>query len=450
MVRAGMVGPESRKSTRLSIRYLLVFWLFVLSAVAYLDRTNISIAGVQIVKEFATDNTHLGWVISAFLIGYAGFQIPAGLLARSLGPRRVLTFAVLWWGLFSVLTAVVPPHVRHAVLLLVLVRFALGAGEATMYPATSQFVERWFPVGERGIANGIIFGGVGAGSGFTPPIVTAIILHFGWRASFWFSAVVGIVAGTIWYVAARDTPEQHPLVRHDELELIERGRCAAPDDKAKPEFADPRSSPVPWRRIFGSKEILALSASYFSFGYVAWIFFGWFYIYLAQVRGFDLKTSALYSMLPFVGMTAGCLLGGVASDWMVRRISLRAGRCVLPCVAMAITALLLVLGSKAHSAQTASIVLACGAGMLYVAQSCFWAVTADFAGEYAGIASGIMNMGAQIGGACTASLTPLIAARFGWEMSFFTAACLAILGALAWLLIDPRRNLARAPVSGSI
>src|SRR5258708_25043424 len=92
------------------IRYLLVIWLFVLSAVAYLDRTNISIAGIQIGKEFAIDNTHLGWVFSAFLIGYAAFQVPAGLLVHKFGTRLVLSVAALWWGLFTVLTAVMPPR----------------------------------------------------------------------------------------------------------------------------------------------------------------------------------------------------------------------------------------------------------------------------------------------------------------------------------------------------
>jgi ACS family glucarate transporter-like MFS transporter len=209
-----------RSPPALPIRYLLVIWLFVLSAVAYLDRTNISIAGIQIGKEFAIDNTHLGWVFSAFLIGYAAFQVPAGLLVHKYGPRLVLTFAVLWWGLFTVFTALVPPRLSGSVIILVLVRFALGAGEATMYPATSQFVERWFPMRERGKANGIIFGGVGVGSGLTPPIVTAIVVHYGWRASFWFSAVVGVIAGTVWYFLARDTPEEHRLVRDSELDLI--------------------------------------------------------------------------------------------------------------------------------------------------------------------------------------------------------------------------------------
>src|SRR5271168_823126 len=161
----------------LPIRYLLAIWLFVLSAIAFLDRTNVSIAGIQISREFGIDNARLGWVISAFLIGYAAFQIPAGLLVHRFGSRLVLTFAVLWWGLFSVLTTLVPPGVGGSLVMLVIVRFSLGAGEAAMYPAASQFVERWFPIEERGKANGIIFGGVGVGSGVTQPIVTAIILY---------------------------------------------------------------------------------------------------------------------------------------------------------------------------------------------------------------------------------------------------------------------------------
>jgi ACS family glucarate transporter-like MFS transporter len=125
----------------------------------------------------------------------------------------------------------------------------------------------------------------------------------------------------------------------------------------------------------------------------------------------------------------------------VAHYGLRAGRCVLPGIALALTAVLLVLGSRVQSAAMAAVVLACGAGVLYIAQSGYWAVTADVSGEYVGVVSGIMNMGGQIGGACTASLTPLIAAHFGWEMSFMTAATLALMGSLMWLAIDPKRQL---------
>ena len=439
--KAGSRGPGAG---RLPVRYLLVVWLGLLSAVAFLDRTNISVAGIQLGREFGIDNIHLGWVFSAFLLGYASLQIPAGLVVRRFGPRRVLLFAGVWWGVFTALTALVPPRISGAVLVLVLVRFALGAGEATMYPATSQFVERWFPVAERGRANGIIFAGVGAGSGFTPILVSTIIVHYGWRASFWFSACIGIAVGIVWYLVARDTPEQHPWVGSSERELIVRQRSTEIAAASGIDSSYGKRS-IPWSKIFRSRSIVALTVSYFSFCYIAWMFFSWMYIYMAQVRGLNLKTSAMYATFPFIAMTIGCLLGGVVSDWIGVRYGLRAGRCLLPGLALALTAVLLLVGSRAHQAQTAALVLACGAGVLYLAQSAFWAVSADIAGEFTGVVSGMMNMGAQIGGACTASLTPLIAAHFGWNMSFVCAAVLAVIGALAWSVIDPNQQLVRMP-----
>jgi ACS family glucarate transporter-like MFS transporter len=416
----------------------------VLSAVAYLDRTNISIAGIEIGKEFRIGNTHLGWIFSAFLIGYASFQIPAGLLARRLGPRRVLGLLGAWWGFFIALTALIPRGIGDALIVFVLLRFALGAGEATMYPAASQFVERWFPAQERGKANGFIFAGVGLG-GITPPLMTAIILNYGWRAAFLFSACVAATAGLVWFLVARDTPEQHPWVGEAEQAVIVSGRRVAKDKGREDDPSGYGKHSIPWSKIFRSRTIFALTASYFSFGYVAWMFFAWLYIYMAQVRGLNLKTSAIYSMFPFLAMTAGCLLGGIVSDWIAARFSLRTGRCVLPGVALAFTAALLLVGSRAHQAQTAALVLACGAGVLYLAQSSFWAVSADIAGEYTGVVSGMMNMGGQIGGACTASLTPLIAVHFGWETSFVVAAALAVIGGLAWIVIDPNQQLALMP-----
>jgi len=443
-----MMQPESEvepRATGLPIRYVLVFWLLVLSAVAYLDRTNISTAGIEIGHEFSIDKIHLGWIFSAFLLGYAGLQIPAGLLARHLGPRRTLGLLGAWWGFFIALTALIPRNALNALFLLVLIRFSLGAGEAAMYPAASQFVERWFPVRERGKANGFIFSGIGLGGGFGQVIVTAIILHFGWRTSFAFSAFAGALAGLVWYLIARDTPEQHPWVGASERALILTTRRVAPAAAAgSASHQDPTlhgKAAIPWARIVTSRPILALTASYFTFGYVAWLFFAWLYIYMAQIRGLNLKTSAFYSMFPLLAMSVGCMAGGIVSDWVATRFGLRTGRCLLPGVALALTAILLVAGSREPNSQVAALVLASGAGVLYLAQSSFWAVAADVSGEFTGIVSGMMNMGGQIGGACATSLTPVLAARFGWEIPFVAAAALVALGALIWLLVDPNQHL---------
>ncbi|HEY6293589.1 MAG TPA: MFS transporter [Terriglobia bacterium] len=416
------------------MRWFLIFWVFILGAVGFLDRVNISVAGSSIAAEYGFSNVQLGYVFSSFLIGYAIFQTPCGRLADRFGPRLVIALAVVWWGIFTVLTASVPVGIGRPLLLFMAVRFLLGAGEAIIYPASNHFVANWIPTTERGLANGLIFAGVGAGAGLTPPFVAYIMIHHGWRASFWMSAAIGLAAGAVWFIAARDRPEQHPWVTAPELGQIKAGLTFRCDDRGEGEH-------LPWRRILRSKEVLATTLSYFTYGYVAWIFFAWFFIYLAKVRGLNLKSSAEFAMLPFLAMSAGSTAGGFISDRLVRRFDKRVGRCVFSCAVMLLAALFLATGCLVESAGLASVVLAGGAGALYLSQSAYWSITADISGNSSGSVSGLMNMGGQIGGAVTASLTPAIAAVYGWTASFLAAAVLCSLGGMAWLLVDPGRSL---------
>jgi len=420
------------------VRWGLVFWLFVLSAVAYLDRVNLSIAGAKLTEEFGISNVRLGLVFSAFLFGYALFQTPAGWLADRFGPRRVLTLGVVWWGVFSALTAAISHSIVNAVLVLIGIRFLLGAGEAIMYPASNQFVARWIPTQERGVANGIIFAGVGIGAGITPPLISHIMLRYGWRSSFLLSAVIGLAAGAVWFLVARDTPEAHPAVSPSELAAIQQGIPKA--------SGAAQSSRISWLTILTSPTVWMLSLAYFCFGYVAWVFFSWFYLYLARVRGLDLKASSLYATLPFLAMAVCSPLGGAISDALAKRVGPRVGRCSIAILGFALTSIFIIFGSAAQDTRVASFVLAGGAGSLYLSQSAFWAVSADLGGKSAGGLSGFMNMANQIGGMITVSLTPFLAGQFGWNAGFRVAAIVAALGAVAWLFVDPRANLSASPV----
>jgi MFS transporter, ACS family, glucarate transporter len=425
------------------VRWFLVFWLFILSAVSYVDRVNFSIAGSMIVDSFRLTEIQFGEILSALTIGYALFQPLGGILADRYGPRRVITGGVLWWGMFTALTAMVPAGAASALLLFMAVRFLLGAGEAVIYPSANQFVARWIPVRERGIANGWIFAGVGAGAALTPPLITHWMIHYGWRSSFWACAILGLVAGAVWFLTARDTPTEHPRISATELNAIQSGLTLAADRQPVNGEGNERHL-VRWTRVIGSREVWAVTLSYFCYGYVAWIFFSWFYRYLAKVRGLDLKTSAIYSMLPPLAMLAGCLLGGTINDRLTKWRGPRLGRCVLAAFAMGIASVFIAFGARVDSARVASVVLAGGAGALYLSQSSFWSVTADIAGASAGSVSGFMNMGGQIGGALTGTLTPWIASRYGWTASFLVAAVLCLLGALSWLAVDPVNTLTQA------
>jgi MFS transporter, ACS family, glucarate transporter len=411
--------------------------MFSISAIAYLDRVNISIAGSYIQKEFGLDNIQLGWVFSAFVLGYALFQAPGGRLADRYGPRRILFIATIWWAVFTALVAVIPAGIAGALGILLVTRFLLGVGESAVFPASNRLVASWIPSQERGLANGLVFAGVGAGAGVTPPLISYILVHYGWRASFWLCAIVGLVAGVVWFIIARDRPDQHRWVRAPEAEHIRRGL---------PDSAGGRHAPaLSWKSILSSRNVWALTASYFAFGYVSYIFFTWFFIYLNTVRGLDLKSSAFFSMLPFLGMAAFSPLGGAISDRLTRRYGRRVGRCRLSALCMALAACFISFAMQAQDARVASIVLAGGVAALYLCTSCFWSVTADIGGRSAGSVSGVMNMGNQIGGTLTASLTPIVAQTFGWTASFLVTAVLCALGAAAWLLVDPDRPLTEAP-----
>jgi MFS transporter, ACS family, glucarate transporter len=416
------------------LRWTLVFWLFVLSAVAYLDRVNVSIAAQAIQTEHHLSNVQLGWVFSAFVVGYALFQAPGGRLADRFGPRRVIGMGVAWWSVFTTLTALVPSGVGLSIVLLVSVRFLLGAGEAVIYPAANRMVANWIPSPERGLANGVIFAGVGVGAGITPPLIAYVLLHGGWQWSFYACAMLGLGAGLIWYLLARDTPRAHPWIGAHELACIEAGHASA--------GASTETRPVSgWGAIASDRNLVAIASSYFTVGYVAYIFYTWFFTYLTRVRGLDLKSTAVYSMLPFLAMAICSPLGGWISDRIARRHGKRAGRCGVAAFGLALGAVFLAAATQVAGARLACVVLAGGAGALCLAQSAYWAVTADIAGRAAGAASGFVNTGAQIGGAVTASLTPWIADRFGWTASFLVAAALCTLGSLAWLAVDPHASL---------
>ena len=427
------------------VRWFLVFWLFVLSAVSYLDRVNFSIAGGSIEDAYHLNHVQLGNVFTAMLIGYGLFQTVGGWLADRFGPRRVLTAGVMWWGILTALTALVPSRIAGALFLFMGVRFLLGAGEAVIYPSANQFTARWIPLRERGIANGWIFAGVGAGAGLTPLLITHIMVRYGWRSSFWVCAVIGFLAGAVWFFAARDTPAEHPRVSAGELASIQSGLTLNQvSDRDEP------SASIPWTRVLRSREVWAITISYFCYGYVAWIFFSWFYIYLAKVRGLDLKASAFYAMLPFLAMLVTCLLGGAINDRLTKWRGVRLGRCGIAVFGITCAGIFMALGSQVQSVRLASIVLAGGAGALYLSQSSFWSVTADIAGRSSGSVSGVMNTGNQIGAALTASLTPWIGTRFGWTAAFLTAAVLCLVGAVCWLVVDPTKTLAALPEPHSV
>jgi ACS family glucarate transporter-like MFS transporter len=417
------------------IRWILVVCITIMVAIFFVDRVNISIAGHSIAQVYLLTDAQLGKVFSAFFLGYALFQIPAGWIVDRLGPRWVLGLGALWWAIFTTLTASLPAGLAQAFFVIWIVRFSLGLGESIIFPSSNRWVANWIPTAERGLANGLIFAGVGGGSAFAPPIVRYTLEHFGWRTAFWGCGALGLVAAGVWFWMGRDNPDQHPWMNQAERKWIHDGL---------PEHGPVDLPKLSWGTMLGSKHVWALTVSYFCFGYSPGIYFTWFFIYLTRVRGLNLQTASYYTMLPFAAMSIGSVIGGWVADVVCRHFGRRWGRCGVAAIGMLGSGIFLALSSHVSTATTASVILAAGAGSLYLSQSAFWALSADFGKGSAGSLSGMMNMGSQLGIAVTAITTPLIAARFGWPASFTTAAALCVLGAALWLVINPDLSLTPA------
>lgn len=431
-----MVTPS--KPTR--IRWILVVSITFMASIFFVDRVNVSIAGHSIALAYRLSDLQLGKIFSAFFMGYGLFQIPAGWVADRWGPRRTLALGALWWAAFTALTASLPAGIGEAFLLLWFVRFSLGMGESVMFPSSNRWVANWIPTAERGLANGLIFAGVGAGAAFSPPLLRYAMVHFGWRTGFWGCGVVGVLAAAGWYWFARNHPDHHRWLNEAERKWIHQG-IPQRDPLIAPKLA--------WSTMLGSKDVWTLTLSYFCFGYLPTIFFTWFFIYLTRVRGLNLQTASYYTMLPFLAMTLGSAVGGWIADVVCRRFGRRWGRCGVSAIGMGAAGLFITIALQVSTATAASVILAFGAGSLYISQSAYWALSADFGKGSAGSLSGMMNMGAQTGSSVAAIVTPLIAAHYGWTASFMTAAVLCVIGAALWLMINPDCSLAPAKASVS-
>jgi len=407
---------------------LVIFCSFIVTSVSYLDRNNMSIAASSLQRDFRVSDVQLGALFSAFVLGYALMQPAAGRMADRIGASRAIAIAIIWWSIFTALLTVVPAGLRGALGLLIVVRFLLGVGEAIIFPASNRLIASWIPARERGLATGIIFAGVGVGGSVAPPLITFVMLSHTWRWAFLLCALIGLGAAALWISLVCDSPGESKQVSAREIAYISAGLPAS---------AGKDKRPVRWRVILFDRQVALLTLSYSCYGYVAYIFFSWFFKYLSDVRGLNLKSSALYATLPFIAMAVASSLGGLLSDRLIVVIGKRAARCGIASASLVLAGIFVWSATQVNDTRLAALVLAGGAGALYFSQSAYWAISADIGGASSGSVSGVMNMGCQLGGVLTAALTPMIANTLGWTASFATAAAVCLLGALAWMFINP-------------
>lgn len=409
------------------MRWGLVTLLTSFSFLSYLQRMNISVAAKFMRPELGLSQSAMGEIFSAFMIGYALFQIPAGIAGDRWGPRAVLSAAALIWGITTVLTGLLPGLIgttAGALTTLLVFRFLLGAAESATYPVAASAIGQWLDPSRRGLANSIVVSGLSIGSAVTPPLIAWLMLRIGWRASFYVTAIPAFALALAWFVYARGQEPIHPP--RGELSLDIHSRRFRTN----------------WKELFSSRDLCLLSLSYFFDGYTLFMFVFWFYTYLVEVRGFSVLTGGIFGSMPFIVSSILTPIGGAVTDRAGQRWNRRWGRRIPAMAGFVLSAIFLLSGAKAHNAYLAIAALSLSVGFMQFTEGAFWSTAVDISGRHVGAASGMMNMLGNLGGAASTAVVPILVLHFGWTFAIASGSALSIIGATLWLGVRADRPIA--------
>ena len=404
----------------------LVLLLMVAASVGYVCRVAVTVVAPGMMRDFGLTQTQMGTVFSAFLLGYTFFQVPSGRLADRVSARHIFLVLCAGWALLTVLTALVGWRGFELSLVipqLWLIRAMFGVIAAPTYPTSGRTIAIVIPPRLQARANSLVLASVGVGSAVTPLLLAPISSHYGWRTALLVAALLSAAAGMLWW---RFAPRE--LHARDDVH-----ETSSVSDSAHLELPKPAARPLRLPSFW------FLSASYLLQGYLGYIFIFWFYLYLVQVRHFELLTAATFTALPMIATMFAIPLGGVLSDLAVTRWGATWGRRSVPLVALCVAAMFLVVGARTPKPMVAVAALTTCTVLVLCTEGPFWATMTQLSGEHSGIAGGTMNFGSNLGGMVSPALTPWLAARIGWETALSLTAVLAIMAGLLWLgvRVDP-------------
>jgi ACS family glucarate transporter-like MFS transporter len=422
---------------RTRVRWVILALLFMMSFVAYVLRTNMSVAGENIMADLGLSKIQLGMVLSAFAWGYAIFQFPGGIFGDIVGSRRALSCIAVWWGILTLATGLVPGTTlaSTAVILTTLIglRFLIGVSQAPLFPVFGGgTIGSWFPVSGWAFPNGLTSTGLTLGAAATAPLVVWLMENLGWRESFIVTAPLAFLVAGVWWWYARDDPADHPRVGKHELDLINADR-PSPEQAIKDRTA--------WKRVLKNRDILLLTASYFCMNYVFYIFFNWFFIYLVDVRQFEILEGGYVAAAPWMVGALAASVGGLWCDRLCKRIGPRWGCRIPGIVGLSLVAGLLFLGATAENPYLAVVLLSLSFGCTQLTEGAYWAASISVSGKHASAAAGVLNTGGNVVGGIGALLVPITAESFGWVPALATGSVFAMLGVVTWLFVRADRPL---------
>jgi ACS family glucarate transporter-like MFS transporter len=347
------------------------------------------------------------------------------MLTEYFGHRRTLSFAVIWWSVFTSATALCGRFSSW-----IAIRSVFAIGESPVYPGVNTAISIWFPKKERGKATGFLQAGGCVGRIVGIPVAVYIMAAWGWRAIFLVFGVVGVVLATAYYLLMRTHPRESKFVNKAELDYISEGREASTETK--------RSAP-PWKDFFRSGQFWAIAFALVATDFINYVFVAWLPLYLLQAHHFSLKQMGAAAGFVFAAEASGGLMGGSIADHVIhtQRGSSRI-RAWLGGIGLLASCFGLCMMATSTSQWLTVLWLCVSLCSMGFSMGAIWASCADMGGKFTGTVTGWTNFwGNLIGGGLGPVLIAWISSRYSWQAAILVTAAMGALGAISWIFVKP-------------
>jgi sugar phosphate permease len=440
------------------VRYQVLAIGCGLALLTYIQRQGFVRAVPDIQKSLEFDAEQMGYLSSMWLIAYGIFQVPCGLLGDRIGARHLLTILVLGWSLFTAATAAVallPAGLGSTFAVLIFVRFLFGIFQAGGFPVWARVIADWVPLAERGSAQGAVWTFSRAGGAIGPFLFLWLFYFFGtWSTPLVVLGAVGVVWCAVFWPWFRNRPDEMSQVNDAERQLIASG-SAAPNLSPGAEETDSdrllaKSEPVPWLQMLQSKNVWGLCLMYGFVGFAGNFTTLLLPVYLKGNRHLSDEMTTTLTALPLALGTVSCVVGGLLSDWIIRRSGSRKwGRRCNGGLGLILAGLTILAVPWAEPTWLLALLLSISFFCNDLNMGPAWAASADVGGRYAGTISGAMNMTGQLFGAVGMSFAGIMLKADETELMFIAFTACYGLAALCWLAVDVTKPLLKSEASES-
>jgi ACS family glucarate transporter-like MFS transporter len=417
------------------VRWRIYAFLFTFGFIAYFQQKGLTVAAERIMPELGVSQMQIGWLEWAFVLGYAAFQFPGGVIGQRLGARRMFTLIGSVAFLATVLTPAAPAVLTGEALFIALfaLQLLMGLAQGSIFPVGSGVMETWFRPERWALIQGLQSMGLQLAAAATPPVVVYLMSTLGWQQALFWPALPAVIIIVLWAWYARNSPREHPSVTPEEI--AELGKEASPPPPAK----------IDWsrlRHLLANRSILLATFSYVCMNYVFYLIANWCFLYLVQERHFNLLESGWLATLPPLAAGLGAGVGGKLVGMTCARFGNRWGFRVVPMVALPVSGLLLLTTVNLSSPYAAVAALALAYAIVELCEGPFWAVTMFVARADTMAATGILNTGGNAGGLIGIPIVAYLSGQGQWTTAFVIGAVSAVVGAIAWLGIDAEERFA--------